>query len=330
MRLLSEMVFHDRQPTAQEIGLFADIALAVLPRASVGCRVEVATALAGSPGLPRSLLDALASDVPEVARPILAAEPGFSDDDLIAYAEHLTPAHRVAIAIRQRLAERVSDALIRLGDKAVLHAIADNLSAELSDWGAGRLVDESAGDGDLCRLMARREDLCEGDADRIVLLLAKHLRHRSARPASEPEPVAAPAAPAFDMPAGKTHLDVAELLARLKAGSMSLDDVLVVLAKEDRYNDVAKVLAVQAEIDEMSVLKVLVRADANGVINVARALEVGEATWLEIVKLRQRRLKFSDVQRRFEKEDFVKLTPAQARQTLAQFTGKAKKAVGAH
>ena len=92
------------------------------------------------------------------------------------------------------------------------------------------------------------------------------------------------------------------------------------LAREDRHNDLAAFLANVSGVDELALLKVLVRADANGIMQVLRGLGVDEATWKQVVELRRRRLKFSDTQRRFEIDDFPRLSIDVARQTLAQFS----------
>lgn len=327
LRLLGEAVFSGREANHQEMVLFSDIALAVLPRTSQACREHVSDTLADLVGLPRALVDALATDVPSVAAPILSRLPDLNDDALVDYALRLSDAHRAAIATRAGLAARVSETLVRLGNVGVVRAVAENAGAHLNAWTVHRLVELAAGDDDVCQVLSQRNDLPQEDADQVVLLVAKRLRDRWARPVEEPPAPSPEPTPvvAFQFP--KAPLPIGVMIAKVRSGEITLDQALSELARHERNNDVAALLCAISGIDEMSVLKVLVRADAIGIINVVRALDVSEETWADLVQMRQKRLRFSKAQARFEKEDFAKVSPAHARQTLSQFSGR-KKAAG--
>lgn len=322
LHLLTRQVFVGRTPNGQEIAIFSDIAQRLLPQAKVDVRAELSEALADQAGLPMPLIASLCSDVVVVAAPMLRRCPDLTEDDLATFAERLTNAHLVAIAGRTDLTVRITDVMIRRGEVTVLRAIAENTAAEISETSAHVMVDRAESDDELCRILALRGDLPAADAERLVMLVAKRLRGRMMQRPAAPEPVApAPAAPAPVAGGGPVKpLDIADLIARVRRNETDIDTAVALLAREDRYNDLAHMLAVLTDIEELSVLKVLVRADANGIINVLRALGVADQTWRLVVELRRRRLKFSDTQARFEREDFARLSVAQAKKTLAQFT----------
>lgn len=319
LHLLTRQVFVGRTPNGQEIAIFSDIAQRLLPLAKIDVRAELSEALADQAGLPMPLIASLCSDVVVVAAPMLRRCPDLTEDDLATFAERLTNAHLVAIAGRTDLTVRITDVMIRRGEVTVMRAIAENTSAEISETSAHAMVDRAESDDELCRILALRGDLPAADAERLVMLVAKRLRGRMMQRPTVPEPAAPAPAPVVDAGPVKP-VDVAELIARVRREETDIDTAVALLAREDRYNDLAHMLAVLTDIEELSVLKVLVRADAAGIINVLRALGIAEATWRLVVDLRRRRLKFSDTQARFEREDFARLPVAQAKKTLAQFT----------
>jgi hypothetical protein len=325
LSLLGGMLFDGRTAADQEVAIFADIATRLLPQAGIQARAGVATRLADRRNLPKGMVLALASDVIVVASPMLKSSQDLTEDDLADLALRLDDEHRLAIAGRESLSFRITDVLVARGDILVLRAVAENPGAELSVGSAHTLVDRAAADDELCRILALRGDLPADDAERLVLLVAKRLRGRMARRAPEsamaPVPVEIQAAPAAVLPPMPDRpIEIQKLVHDVKHGVRTLDEAVLLLAPADRYNDLATLLATVTAIDELSVLKVLVRADANGIINVMRGLEIGEEAWAQVVKLRQRRLRFSDAQARFERDDFHNMPVAKAKQTLSQFS----------
>lgn len=319
LRLLTQCVFTDRQPSAVEVALFADITLQLLAKVDPHTRAELAAVVAPCEHLPAPLLHALCEDIPEVAVPVLAANPALDEDTLKDWAGRLSNAHLAAIAVRSPLTTAVTDLLFERGDMAVWRAVAANPAAQISPRVLRELLAKADTDDELCVALTRRSDLQEADAEHLVMLVAKRLRGRIAnRPAPQPSPAAAPPAPVTP-----PHLmDMAAILAQIKAGRLSVDAVVADLAGHDRCNDLAAVLAHVADIDELSVLKVLVRSDAGGAIKLLRGLDVSPQTFEIVTKMRRRRLGFSDAHARFEREDYARVDPAEARRTVAQFARK--------
>ncbi|WP_261969108.1 DUF2336 domain-containing protein [Prosthecodimorpha staleyi] len=319
LRLLTQCVFSDRQPSAVEVALFADITLQLLAKVDPQTRTELATVVAHCEHLPAPLLSALCEDIPEVAAPVLVANPALGEETLKDWAGRLSNPHLAAIARRPQLTTAVTDLLFERGDMTVWRTVAANAEAEISPRFLRDLLAKAETDDELCVALTRRSDLPEADAEHLVMLVAKRLRGRIAnRPAPQPSPTAAPAAPVTP-----PHLmDMAALLAQIKAGRLSVDAVVADLAGHDRCNDLAAILAHVADIDELSVLKVLVRSDASGAIKLLRGIDVSPKTFDVVVKMRRRRLGFSEAQVRFEREDYLRMDPAEARRTVAQFARK--------
>ncbi len=70
-----------------------------------------------------------------VAGPLLKRAEGLSDTDLVDVAQSKGQAHLLAISARARIAELVTDVLLRRGDHEVRYGVAANRGARLSDAG---------------------------------------------------------------------------------------------------------------------------------------------------------------------------------------------------
>src|SRR4029079_16597649 len=68
-------------------------------------------------------------------------------------------AHLAAIAGRSGIGSAVTDVLVRRGDHDVVHHVADNQTARLSEGGFSALVRRAEGDGDLAEKVGQRTDI---------------------------------------------------------------------------------------------------------------------------------------------------------------------------
>src|SRR5262249_23641562 len=78
-------------------------------------RRSLADALAASPGAPRAIVFALASDQPSIAAPVLALSPLFVDADLVDAVATGGQAVQAAIASRAALPRSVAAAIAEVG-----------------------------------------------------------------------------------------------------------------------------------------------------------------------------------------------------------------------
>jgi uncharacterized protein (DUF2336 family) len=95
-------------------------------------RQRLAERLADAAWAPSALINILALDEIEIARPIIARSPVLQDHDLIRLLVQATLEHQIEVARRPRLAASVVEAILARGEPAVLTALASNDSAELS------------------------------------------------------------------------------------------------------------------------------------------------------------------------------------------------------
>ena len=123
--------------------LLADIFLTLTAQAERDIRLALAERIAGADWAPAALVNMLALDEIEIARPVITASPLLKDADLIRLLIEATLEHQIAVARRPRLSDAVCDAIIDRGEAVTMTALASNRSAQISDAAMRRLVDQS-------------------------------------------------------------------------------------------------------------------------------------------------------------------------------------------
>lgn len=134
----------DAQRPAVELSpVLAEIFLVLARQAERDVRKTLSERLAGADWAPSALVNVLALDEIEIARPIIASSPILRDDDLLRVLLEATIEHQIEVARRPRLSGRVADAIIDRAEPATLTALAGNRSAEISGEGLRRMVEHS-------------------------------------------------------------------------------------------------------------------------------------------------------------------------------------------
>ena len=320
---LTTLILTDPPAPDGELALFFDIVRRILPHAGHEYRCAFALGAADRGCIPIDVLKTLARDDIAVAGPVLELSPVLTDEDLIELAVTVDDSHRIAIAARALVSGALSEALVRFGSRAVVHRLGKNMGAEFTAAGLEEIRRRAEKDDDLMNVFVARADLGER--------LADGLRETIERLAGRKKPMRAPSNRVVEMPVAPRptkpeNLGVAALLADLRAGRRGLDEIVVELAKVDRHADLARFLGDFASIDESQILRVMVRADANGIATVARGLGLVPETYAAIVDLRRRKLKFSATQARFERTHYDRVDAEEARVTLSAFKDRRKEA----
>ena len=122
-------------------------------------RAHVAKLLAPLDRAPGTVVVKLANDSIEVAQPLLEFSNVLSDDDLIEIAAQKTEGHRVAIAGREKVTDRVGDAIVEHGGAQAVERLVGNRNAELSRGAMRRLVERAVGDEKIAADLRGRSDL---------------------------------------------------------------------------------------------------------------------------------------------------------------------------
>lgn len=145
--------------TDHERALMTDILSKLVSEVEANVRKELAEALARSGEDLPEVVNILANDEIEIARPLLEKSPLLQDPDLIEIIRMRTEEHRVAIANRDELSEGVSNALVDYGGPDAIEALLNNHDAQLSQRAMEYLVTESRRVDRFQEPLVAREDL---------------------------------------------------------------------------------------------------------------------------------------------------------------------------
>lgn len=136
-------LFETAAPPPSVAPVIADIFLTLTAQAERDIRLALAERIAGVDWAPPALVNMLALDEIEIARPIITSSPLLKDSDLIRLLIEATLEHQIAVARRPHLSNAVCDAIIDRGDAVTMTALASNRTAQISEAALRRLVDQS-------------------------------------------------------------------------------------------------------------------------------------------------------------------------------------------
>lgn len=311
LNAVTDLFLLDDAPNEVSQAHFGDIAMRSLPHLETDARREYADRVAATPTLPRDVAVTLASDADsDVARLVLKLSPVLTDTDLAAIAVSQSQRHLMAIAERVRLSESVTDILVERGDREVLHTVSANEGASLSEKGFDRLIERGGNDSQISLALSIRSDLTPNRAERVMRIV-EQLSDDGAlwsKPSTQAVTLA--------RQARQQRLEVKLLLADLTTGTRPLDEVVTMLAEEDRAFHLALVFAQVASLSTEQALRVLMQRDASGIAVACRALGLGTDAFEAILTLRSRRLIFAKDRVKDDLKSYAALDPAMAERTM--------------
>ena len=156
--------------------LLNDIFMILVVEAERDIRQRLAEKLACAHWAPKALVNVLALDDIEIARPIIATSPVLEDRDLIRLLVEATIEHQIEVARRPRIGPTVVDAILTQEEPAVLTALASNDTAELSSEGMSRLVAASKRIPALRPPLVRHPELTTDLAEQLYVWVGQALR----------------------------------------------------------------------------------------------------------------------------------------------------------
>jgi uncharacterized protein (DUF2336 family) len=144
----------------QQIEVFDEVFKTLVAVIELKTRARLARHFAAIADAPATLVRAFAfDDAIAVAAPVLSQSMALSESDLVANARTKSQGHLYAIAQRQTISEAITDILIERGEPIVVHAVAKNAGARISDGGFRELVLRAGDDALLALHVGTRRDL---------------------------------------------------------------------------------------------------------------------------------------------------------------------------
>ncbi|HZZ31436.1 MAG TPA: DUF2336 domain-containing protein [Phenylobacterium sp.] len=120
--------------------LLNSIFLGLVAGAEREIRKRLAEKLSTAEWAPPALINVLALDEIEIARPVIAASPLLKDTDLVRLLIEATIEHQIEVARRPNLGPSVVAAILKSAEPAVMTALAGNHSAEMAPAEMQQLV----------------------------------------------------------------------------------------------------------------------------------------------------------------------------------------------
>jgi len=144
----------------QQLALFNEVFKTLIGVIELETRIKLSRHLATAPNTPAALVRALAFDgAIAVAAPVLSQSTALSDSDLVANASTQGQGHLHAIARRRTISEVITEILIARGEPEVVHTVANNAGARLSDGSFRQLVARAGDDAQLALHVGMRHDI---------------------------------------------------------------------------------------------------------------------------------------------------------------------------
>lgn len=156
--------------------LLEDVFMALVVEAERDIRRALAEKLSTADWAPRALVNVLALDDIEIARPIILSSPLLQDGDLIRLLVEATIEHQIEVARRPKLSGEVVNAILDEAEPAVLTALANNPTAEVSEGAMKRLVDASKRVASLRSPLARHPKMSKVLAEQLYGWVGQALR----------------------------------------------------------------------------------------------------------------------------------------------------------
>jgi len=148
------------QYSKRQVELFDEVFKVLVEAIELKTRIKLAHRFAADPAAPAVLVRAIAAnDDIAVAAPVLSQSPVLTEPDLVATASTQSQDHLLAIAQRETISEVITDILIDRGEQQVVHAVARNAGAQISDRGFSELVLRAGADGELALHVGTRRDI---------------------------------------------------------------------------------------------------------------------------------------------------------------------------
>lgn len=162
--------------TSRETQLFDDVLRTVAKEMQESVLAELAERFADSQDAPIQLLQDLAFNTFAVAEPILKRSPLLKDEMLVKLVSEQSQDHIKAIAQRDSVSPRVSDAIVRVGDDDALDMLLKNAGAQIERPAMELVVDRARDNSKLHKGVVGRHDIPLDLLNEMYFVVEKGLR----------------------------------------------------------------------------------------------------------------------------------------------------------
>lgn len=180
LRRVTDLFLYDANRLNEEhVSVFDQVFCHLIREIETRALVEISSRLASIGNAPVDLARQLAGhhDI-AVAGPVLSASNRLATKDLVEIARTKSQAHLFAISERTHIAPAITDVLLNRGNRAVIHNVASNPGAGLSNHGFAALLKASETDDSLAEKTGLRLDLPPHVLKELLLRATDAVRSR--------------------------------------------------------------------------------------------------------------------------------------------------------
>lgn len=308
----------------QQIAVFDNVLVRLMDHMEQKTLASLSNQFADVASAPTEVIRQLAFDADaRVAVPVLEKSNRLTESDLVTLARSRGVEHLLAISRRERITEKVTDALIQRDEDQVSVVLAANAGAQFSSEGMAELVDRSHRNETLAEKMGLRSDLPKDLLRKLLAMATERLRAKLLELASpELRETIKKAIDAVSKQFGlqiKNPADLAKaqdaVVMLNRAGNLT-ESAINRFAFENDLNHVVASLALLTSVPAKVIEPLFENARPDGVIIACRAANLTWATTAMILKLRAGNATLSNVQLSDNKAVFENLAVPSAQRTI--------------
>ncbi len=268
----------DERLSEREHALITSILSKLLTEIETTLRQNLAEELAELDHAPHDLINLLANDEIEVARPILFKSHILAEPDLIEIIQNRSKEHLLVIAERDDISTTVSDLLINYGDEDVVSHLIENGDAEISRESMEYLVEESKRIDRFQEPLIARHDIPKDLAHKMFWWVSAALRRSILEnfeidelDLNEKLVAAAKSEYKYDVAENSSHAD--KLIAELAEKKELSERFLVQTLRAKQIRLFITGLAFKAELDYRKISRFIYDPNAEALAVVLKALD---------------------------------------------------------
>jgi len=295
---VSELVVTNlEQRTDRELAIFSEVIIKLYDVGSANDRARLAQKLAAQVSTPVQLARKIAEDEVNVAMPVLAHCPVFSQEDLLNFVERLSNPHLQVIARRTDLSPDVSDVIAERGDRPVHRILAGNREIRLSRETMLTLVKNATEDDVLREDLCLRSDLSPGVCRTLLPLVndeTKKRLHRIIEGALSQEQldqIARLKVLRREISSALENTDMSLLWREAERSDVTANDLMILLLQDGRFDHAVELLSARGRTAQKSLKDAICNGKQELVLRAAAKAELELSTFALFAKLRCDNLK---------------------------------------
>lgn len=168
--------YNDTDFTDNQKKIAQDIFRSLALDAAVRVRKALSDHLKENSDLPRDIAFQLASDVDEVALPMIECTDVLNEEDLIQIIQSEGVEKQKAIARRPHISEKVSNELIETKNKEVVKEVVENKTANISENSFQKIIEYYPDDEDIHKPLVNRDQLPLTVSEKLISHVSDSLK----------------------------------------------------------------------------------------------------------------------------------------------------------